>query len=103
PGGEAADVRPLGVCTLKLLVGEVPVLVPVLLLGDAEVDEGLVPDVGEAHLASDVTQPVGKSLLRLECRSRPPRRPRASPDSSPSRARAAHAARRGREGGGSTA
>src|SRR5436853_426909 len=63
PRRESTDVRPVRVCTLKLLVGEVAVLVPVLFLGDAEVDEGLVPDVGEAHLASDVTQRAGKSLL----------------------------------------
>src|SRR5437764_384411 len=31
------------------LVGEASVLVPLLVPGGAEVDEGLVPDVGEAH------------------------------------------------------
>ena len=49
PVREAAHVRALGVRTLELLVGDVPVLVPVLLLGDAEVDEGAVPDVCEGH------------------------------------------------------
>ena len=34
---------------LERLVRHVPVLVPVLFLGDAEVDEGAVPHVGEAH------------------------------------------------------
>src|SRR5438874_7075516 len=48
---ESAHVRPLGVAALELLVRQVAVLVPVLLLGDAEVDEGLVPDVPEAHRA----------------------------------------------------
>src|SRR3954471_11559237 len=49
PRSEPADVRPLRVGALQLLVREVAVLVPVLLLGDAEVDESFVPDVAEAH------------------------------------------------------
>src|SRR4029079_8494766 len=48
-GREPPDVRSLGVRALQLLVREVAVLVPLLLLGDAEVDEGLVPDVRESH------------------------------------------------------
>ena len=49
PRREPAHVRPVGVGALELLVGEVAVLVPILFLGDPEVDEGLAPDVGEAH------------------------------------------------------
>ena len=49
PVRQAAHVRALRICALELFVGDVPVLVPVLLLGDAEVDEGAVPDVCEGH------------------------------------------------------
>ena len=59
PRRESADVRPLGIGPLKLLVGDVAVLVPVVLLGDAEVDERPVPDIGEAHLARNVTPGEG--------------------------------------------
>jgi len=48
---QPADVRPVGVGALQLLVGEVAVLVPIVFLGDPEIDEGLVPDVCEAHAA----------------------------------------------------
>src|SRR5262249_59925992 len=48
-GRQAANVRPFGIGALEVLVGDVALLVPVLLLGDAEVHEGLVPDVCEAH------------------------------------------------------
>ena len=63
PRSEPADVRPLGVGALELLVGEVAVLVPLLLLGDAEVDEGLVPDVGEAHASGMVLR--GRQILHF--------------------------------------
>src|SRR5579884_1392947 len=46
---ESAHVRPLGIRALHVLVGEVALVVPVLFLGDAEVDERLVPDIAEAH------------------------------------------------------
>src|SRR5437763_5254166 len=49
PRREPAHVGPLCIGALQVLVREIAVLVPLLLLGDAEVDEGLVPDVGEAH------------------------------------------------------
>src|SRR5579884_2979618 len=46
---EPAHVRPLGIRALHVLVGEVALVVPVLFLGDPEVDERLVPDVSKAH------------------------------------------------------
>src|SRR5688572_22887447 len=49
PGGEPADVRPIRVGALQLLLGHEAVLVPVVLLGDPEVDERPVPDVRESH------------------------------------------------------
>src|SRR5262245_47413009 len=83
-----------------LVFGEVAVLVPVLFLGDAEVDEGTGPDVGETHGAADVSAATG--LRRPGHRSLPPRRRPGSPGSSPSTARAARAAPRAHGGGGST-
>src|SRR5580765_4931227 len=47
-GRQAAHVRLL-VSLGELFLGEIAVLVPVLFLGDAEVDEGTSPDVGESH------------------------------------------------------
>ena len=102
PRREPADVRPLGVVALELLVGEVAVLVPVLLLGDAEVDERAVPDVAKAPSAPTMLA-AATGLSRPGRRSRPPRRRRGSPGSCPSRARAGRAPRRARAGGGSTA
>src|SRR5581483_890391 len=47
---QPADVGPVVVGALELLVRDVAVLVPVLvLLGDAEVHERAVPEVGETH------------------------------------------------------
>src|SRR5438046_79193 len=97
---QAADVRALGVAALKILVGDVAVLVPVLLLGDAEVDEGLVPDVGEAHCGRNVTPGTGPSPRGSGWP--PPRRRPDSPGSCPWRARASRAPARVRAGGGST-
>src|SRR5439155_19130751 len=100
PVRQAAHVRTLLVRTLRLLVGDVAVLVPVLLLGDAEVHEGAVPDVGEGHGCADVTPARG---LRPPGRaSRPPARRRRSPGSSPSTAPARRAARPARATGGNT-
>src|SRR5262249_27349929 len=97
---QAAHVRSLRVAALEVLVRDVAVLVPVLLLGDAEVDEGLVPDVGEAHCGRNVTP--GTGLTRRGSASRPPPRRPGNPGSCPSRAPAGRAARRARAGGGST-
>ena len=53
---EPAHVRALAIRALELLVRDVAVLVPVfVLLGDAEVDEGSVPDVCEAHSGGMLT------------------------------------------------
>src|SRR5581483_8984602 len=95
---QAADVRPLGVGPLELLVGDVAVFVPVLLFGDAEVHEGAVPDVGKGHGCGDVTPATG--LIPPGRGSLPRPRRRRSPGSFPSRARRARAPRRAREGGG---
>src|SRR5205823_4980369 len=65
----------LGVGPLQILVGEVAVLVPLLLLGDAEVDEGLAPDVREAHSSANVTPASGRSpadVVQLHARTPPP-------------------------------
>src|SRR5919201_4480707 len=56
--GQSPHVRPLGVGALEILVGDV-FLVPVVLLGDAEIDERPVPDVRKAHLALHVTPRIG--------------------------------------------
>src|SRR6185503_6517763 len=48
PGRKAADVLLL-VPLRELVLGEIAVLVPVLFLGDAEVDERTGPDIGESH------------------------------------------------------
>src|SRR5207253_5285098 len=58
---KAAHVRPLGVRTLEILVGDVAFLVPVVLLGDAEVDERPVPDVGKAHFGGNLTLRIGQT------------------------------------------
>src|SRR3954469_13427448 len=99
-GRQPADVGTL-VGVGQLVLGEVAVLVPVLFLGDAEVDEGTGPDVGKRHGAADVSAATG--LRRPGCRSLPQRRRPGSPGSFPSRARATRAARQVRGGGGSTA
>ena len=44
------------ILALELLLGLEAVLVPLLVLGDAEVDERAVPDVGESHDAGMVSQ-----------------------------------------------
>src|SRR6185503_3235886 len=50
PRGQPPDVRALAVRALEVLLGQVPVLVPlVLLLGDPEVDERTVPNVCKSH------------------------------------------------------
>src|SRR5204863_1676346 len=100
PRRQAADVRALGVAALNVLVRDVAVLVPVLLLGDAEVDEGLVPDVGEAHCGRNVTP--GTGLSPRGSGWRPLLRRRGSPGSSPSTARGGRAARRARVAAGNT-
>src|SRR6185312_16646054 len=48
---QPAHVRPVPapVVALDLLVADGEIVVPLLVLGDAEVDERPVPDVGEAH------------------------------------------------------
>jgi hypothetical protein len=52
PRAESADVRPVVVGPLELIFGGERLLVPVLvLLDDAEVDEGAVPDVAKCHFA----------------------------------------------------
>ena len=62
---QPADVRALAVGALELLVRDVAVLVPVLvLLGDAEVDERAVPEVGEAHGARNVNPDTGTEPTR---------------------------------------
>src|ERR671912_437323 len=62
-GRQPADIRPFRVRPLELLVRDVPVLVPVVfvLLGDAEVNEGSVPDVGKGHRAGDISPGSGYS------------------------------------------
>src|SRR5207244_5764021 len=76
PGREPAYVRPLGVRALELLVREVALLVPLLvLLGDPEVDERAVPDVGEAH---------GSAKFYSAYRA-PPTRTRVAPSSAATR------------------
>src|SRR4029079_10537525 len=100
PGRKAAHVLLL-VSLGELVLRQIAVLVPVLFLGDAEVDERTGPDVGESHGRADVSAATG--LRRPAHRSLPPRRRPGNPGSSPSRARAARAARRARGGGGSRA
>src|SRR5919201_3767898 len=63
PRRQPPHVRPLGVRPLEVLVGDVALLVPVVLLRDAEVDERPVPDVRKAHLAADVTPRRGRAML----------------------------------------
>src|SRR5262249_59421087 len=46
---QPADVRPLRIGALEVLIGDVAPLVPILLLADAEVDPRPVPDAREAH------------------------------------------------------
>src|SRR6266540_7056873 len=98
--GQPPDVRPLRVAALEVLVGDVAVLVPVLLLGDAEVDEGLVPHVRKAHFARNVTRHTGPRPLARG--SLLPVPPPSNPGWSPWRARVVRAVGRGRAGGGST-
>src|SRR5205814_6830181 len=102
PGCEPAHVRARAVAALELLLGRVAVdvLVPLVLLGDPEVDERAVPDVCESHCARDVTSRTG--LIRPESAWRLLRRRPASPAWCPSRARSGRGARRARAGGGST-
>src|SRR5439155_8369321 len=91
---QPVDVPLLGIDALQLLVGEVAVLLPLLFLGDAEVDEGPVPDVGESHIARNVTEGGGRRWSsRGGRRSLPPRPRPDSPGSFPSRARAGRAPR----------
>src|SRR5207244_10922451 len=72
PGGrEPADIRALAVGALQLVVREIALLVPLfVLLGDPEVDERAVPDVGEAH---------GAWILDPRGANPPSRRSQASP------------------------
>src|SRR2546421_237456 len=72
-----------------LVFGEVAVLVPVLFLGNAEVDEGTGPDVGESHRAADVS--AARGPRRPARRSPPPRWRPGNPGSFPSTAQAARA------------
>src|SRR6185295_6339355 len=97
--GEAPHVRALGVAPLEVLVGDVGVFVPVLFLGDAEVDEGLVPHVRKAHLARNVTPRTGLSPRGRG--SLPPAQRPCSPGSSPWTARPGCAPRRAHGAGGS--
>src|SRR5207244_10356589 len=60
-GGEPTHVRALRVRALDVLVGDVALLVPVVLLGDAEVDERPVPDVGKAHFGGNLTLRIGQT------------------------------------------
>src|SRR5438093_593290 len=93
---QPAHVGPLAVRALELLVRVVAVLVPVLrLLGDPEVDEGAVPELGETHDRPMLTRPCDL-VLRLNRprgrfpagrRWRPPRPRPDSPGRSPSTAR----------------
>ena len=102
PVRQPPHVRALGVDPLELLVGEVAVLVPVLLLGDAEVDERPVPDVGEGHgCAGSLPRARGPSPPAR--RSLPPRRRPRSPGSFPSTARRARAPRPAPADAGTTA
>jgi hypothetical protein len=59
------DVPLLRIDALELLVGEVAVFFPLLFLGDPEVDERAVPDVGEAHLARNVTAVFGHAIPQM--------------------------------------
>src|SRR6476646_8069189 len=62
---QPADIRAVVVRPLELLVRGVAVLVPVVvLLGDAEVDEGAAPEVGEAHVGRNGNAPCGRTLVR---------------------------------------
>src|SRR5207245_7396430 len=77
PRREPAHVRPpLLVAPLELL-GRGVVVVPLVLLGDPEVDERAVPEVSERHSARNPTSRRERS--RLGRTSRPPRRRRGSP------------------------
>src|SRR5436190_10643639 len=49
PRRQPPNVRALAVAPLELVVRRVAVLVPVLFLGDSEVDEGAIPDVCKSH------------------------------------------------------
>src|SRR5205814_305502 len=100
PRGEAADVRALLVGPLELLLGCV-VVVPVVLFGNAEVDERPAPEVRKSHCENDFTRRRGRFLRERTLRPHPRRR--GSPDSCPSTARGDRASRRARGGGGSTA
>src|SRR5262249_4861937 len=97
---ESTDVRTLGVRALEILVRDVALFVPVVLLGDAEVDERPVPDVRKPHRAPNVTPRTG--LIRRGRTSPPPRRQRDSPCSFPSTARAGRGRARARQGGENT-
>src|SRR5207248_1481377 len=100
--GQPAHVRAGAVAPLELLLRRiaVDVLVPLVLLGDAEVDERAVPDVCESHCARDVTSRTGST--RPESAWRLPRRRRASPVSCPSTGPRGRGAGPARAGGGST-
>src|SRR5690606_18592378 len=75
PRGQSADVRPVAVALLERLLRDVAALVVVVLvlLGDAEVDERAVPEVAEAHVCRD-----GNSLPGRPGNS-PPARKSAEP------------------------
>ena len=63
---ETANVLPFPatIRLLEMLVRDVSVLVPLfLLLGDAEVDEGAVPEIREAHRASILALFPGRDLV----------------------------------------
>src|SRR5205823_9732596 len=61
---QPTDVRAVAVRALELLVGDVAILVPVLVfLGDAEVHERAIPEVGKAHPARNGNSQSGFSLL----------------------------------------
>ena len=115
---QAADVLALAatVVPLDLLARDRRVVVPLLVLGDAEVDERAIPDVAEAHVRRDRNPCAGRRRLAHEGRAdadqRRPLRDRDLPvlevpiESSSRPCAAASAARRanhGRDASGSSA
>src|SRR5262249_34840371 len=103
---QAPDVVPVAgaVVALELVVGDQSVLVPVLVLGDAEVDKGAIPDVGESHDGADCSPvrarlPVSRGRACSPPGSKPPLLPpqSASPVTCPSTALSDRCGRRARE------
>ena len=84
---EPAHIRAFRVRPLDVLVGDVALLVPVVLFGDAKVDERPVPDVREAHRVQCYSAPrtgPARSLRTASASSSssPSSRARKTPQSS---------------------